>query len=302
MTYRIVRQNGDSIAVPQLVFHQLPNADEASVRVALYVLATGSTDPRDIAPALHLKSPRAAESALLWWAGAGLLEVVHPEDEPAAAPVEKPLPTIAQINEASVRDPMIAVLTTETQAALGVSLGHSALQQLVALYLNEDYPIDVILPCAAHVAGCGRHSVAALRQELRRWRADGVETGEQAEAYLERLARRQQSQKTVAEMLGLSPEHLTLTERTRIAQWSEEFGYGEDMVREALLHAGEKREVRYLHGILKAWHAKGWRTVQDVRGSGALTGSNVRADRPAPSGRDIFQRAPGRVRRLKREE
>ena len=124
MTYRIVRQNGDSIAVPQLVFHQLPNADEASVRVALYVLATGSTDPRDIAHALHLKSPRAAESALLWWAGAGLLEVVHPEDEPAAAPVEKPLPTIAQINEASVRDPMIAVLTTETQAALGVSLGH----------------------------------------------------------------------------------------------------------------------------------------------------------------------------------
>lgn len=301
MTYRIVRQNGDSIAVPQLVFHQLPNADEASVRVALYVLSTGSTDPRDIAHALHLKNPRAAESALLWWAGAGLLEVVHPEDEPAA-PAEKPLPTIAQINEASLRDPMIAVLTTETQAALGVSLGHSALQQLVALYLNEDYPIDVILPCAAHVAGCGRHSVAALRQELRRWRADGVETGEQAEAYLERLARRQQSQKAVAEMLGLSPEHLTLTERTRIAQWGEEFGYGEDMVREALLHAGEKREVRYLHGILKAWHAKGWRTVQDVRGGGALTGSNVRADRPAPSGRDIFQRTPGRVRRLKREE
>ena len=76
----------------------------------------------------------------------------------------------------------------------------------------------------------------------------------------------------------------------------------EEMVREALLHAGEKREVRYLHGILKAWHAKGWRTVQDVRGGGALTGSNVRADRPTPSGRDIFQRAPGRVRRLKREE
>lgn len=302
MTYRIVRQNGDSIAVPQLVFHQLSGADEASVRVALYVLATGSTDPRDIARALHLKSPRTAERALLWWAGAGLLEVAHPEEGPAPAPAEKSLPTIAQINEASLRDPMIAVLTAETQNALGVSLGHSALQQLVALYLNEEYPIDMILPCAAYVAGCGRHSVAALRQELRRWRADGVETGEQAEAYLERLARRRQSQKAVAEMLGLSPENLTLTERTRIAQWSEEFGYGEDMVREALLHAGEKREVRYLHGILKAWHAKGWRTVQDVRGGGALTGSNLRADRPTPSGRDIFQRAPGRVRRLKREE
>lgn len=302
MTYRILRQNGDSIAVPQLVFRQLASADETSVRVALYVLSSGSTDPGEIAQALRLKNARAAEKALLWWAGAGLLEVVHPEGEPADAPAEKPLPTIAQINEASLRDPMIAVLTAETQAALGVALGHSALQQLVALYLNEDYPIDVILPCAAHVAGCGRHSVAALRQELRRWRAEGVETGEQAEEYLERLARRQRSQAAVAELLGLSPDALTLTERTRIAQWGEEFGYGEEMVREALLHAGEKREVRYLHGILKAWHAKGWRTVQDVRGGGALTGSNVRADRPTPSGRDIFQRAPGRVRRLKREE
>lgn len=302
MTYRIIRQSGDSVAVPQLVFRQLGNADETSVRVALYVLASGSTDPGEIAQALRLKSARAAENALLWWAGAGLLETVHEEGEAPAAPAEKPLPTIAQIGEASQRDPMIAVLTAETQAALGVSLGHSALQQLVALYLNEDYPVDLILPCAAYVAGCGRHSVAALRQELRRWRADGVETGEQAEAYLERLARRQQSQKAVAGMLGLSPDALTLTERTRIAQWTEEFGYGEDMVREALLHAGEKREVRYLHGILKAWHAKGWRTVQQVRGDGALTGSNVRADRPAPSGRDIFQRAPGRVRRLKREE
>ena len=127
-------------------------------------------------------------------------------------------------------------------------------------------------------------------QELRRWAwPTGVETGEQAEAYLERLARRQQSQKTVAEMLGLSPEHLTLTERTRIAQWSEEFGYGEDMVREALLHAGEKRggavSARYPESLARQGLAYGCRMCG---GSGALTGSNVRADRPAPSGRDIF--------------
>lgn len=72
MTYRLISQNGDSIAVPQLVFSQLARAEENCVRVALYLLATGSTDPRDIAHALGLKSQRAAEDALKWWAGAAM--------------------------------------------------------------------------------------------------------------------------------------------------------------------------------------------------------------------------------------
>ena len=77
MTYRIKAVQGDSIAVPQLVFSKLGAADEANVRVALYVLATQSTDPAQIAAALKLRSRRSAESALAFWAGAGLLEQVN---------------------------------------------------------------------------------------------------------------------------------------------------------------------------------------------------------------------------------
>ena len=74
MTYHLCPQNGDSIAVPQLVFTNLSRADESTIRVALYILSTGVTDPREIAHALGLKSVRTAENALRWWAGAGLLE------------------------------------------------------------------------------------------------------------------------------------------------------------------------------------------------------------------------------------
>ena len=43
MIYRLKPQQGDTVAVPQLVFARLGAAEEASVRVALYVLATGVT-------------------------------------------------------------------------------------------------------------------------------------------------------------------------------------------------------------------------------------------------------------------
>ena len=84
MTYQLARLSGDSLAVPQLVLNQLQRGDENLIRTALYILSTRSTDPADIAHALRLKSTAAAQRALDFWYGAGLLERA-PE---AAEPVE----------------------------------------------------------------------------------------------------------------------------------------------------------------------------------------------------------------------
>ena len=74
MIYRLKELKGDTIAVPQLVFSKLGIAEEYNVRVALYVLATGITDPDKICADLKLRSRISAESALSFWAGAGLLD------------------------------------------------------------------------------------------------------------------------------------------------------------------------------------------------------------------------------------
>ena len=64
MGYRLAAQNGEKVAVPQVVFSHLSRADGDTVRVALYLLAGGGADPRTIAPDLGLKSGEAAERAL----------------------------------------------------------------------------------------------------------------------------------------------------------------------------------------------------------------------------------------------
>ena len=56
MIYRLKELKGDTIAVPQLVFSKLGIAEEYNVRVALYVLATGVTDPDKICADLKLRS------------------------------------------------------------------------------------------------------------------------------------------------------------------------------------------------------------------------------------------------------
>ena len=86
MIYRLKELKGDTIPVPQLIFSKLGIAEEYNVRVALYVLATGVTDPEKICADLKLRSRISAESALSFWAGAGLLERYDENAAPGAEP------------------------------------------------------------------------------------------------------------------------------------------------------------------------------------------------------------------------
>ena len=302
MTYRLNPNTGDTVAVPQLVFHHLARASGDQVRVALYVLATHSTDAKSIAHDLKLKTVAAAQNALEFWHGVGLLEKQHAAPAAAPAPQKAPPLTADQLRHAMLRDPTVAMLASEAQACLGQALGQKDVQRLVSLYVNESIPAEVILLCAAHNAGQGRHSVSQLERELDRWAKDGVVSGEDAERYLQLLALRAKHERTAAELLGVAAEGLTMADKNCVRRWYEEYAFDDAMVAEAVLHAGAGKDAKYVNGILKSWHAKGWRTPADARGAGQLEGSNIRVDRAAPSGNDILRRAQNRPLRLKREE
>ena len=73
MGYRLAEQNGESVAVPRLVFAHLARADGDTIRAALYLLGGGGTDPSTMARDLGMPSIEAAKRAMQYWAGAGLL-------------------------------------------------------------------------------------------------------------------------------------------------------------------------------------------------------------------------------------
>ena len=221
MIYRLKELQGDTIAVPQLVFSKLGIAEEYNVRVALYVLATGITDPDKICADLKLRSRISAESALSFWAGAGLLERYEENAAPGAEPSAPAPMTWAEIAAASRTDPMISSLIDCAQTGFARPLTHSEMEKLVNLYVQEGFAPETVMLCVAYVASRGKRTMAAVLHELKVWRAEGVETGEQADAHLKLLALRQTREQYVASLLGIPDSELTLGGRKAIARWYE---------------------------------------------------------------------------------
>ena len=291
MIYRLKELKGDTIAVPQLVFSKLGIAEEYNVRVALYVLATGITDPDKICADLRLRSRISAESALSFWAGAGLLERYEENAAPGAEPSAPTPMTWAEIAAASRTDPMISSLIDCAQTSFARPLTHNEMEKIVNLYVQEGYTPETVMLCTAYAASRGKRTMASVIHELKVWRAEGVETGEQADAHLKLLALRQSREQYVSGLLNISPDDLTLGGRKAIARWYEVYGYDDAMVQEAAVQAGPKRDLWYWNSILKTWNAKGLRTVRDVRGPVADAGAsrNIRVDRTTPSGSDFLK-------------
>lgn len=303
MIYRLKPQHGDSIPVPQLIFSKLGIAEEYNVRVALYVIATGITDPDKICADLKLRSRLTAESALSFWAGAGLLE--RYEENTVTAEPSAPAPmTWSEIAAASRTDPMITSLIQCAQDGFGHPLSHSEMEKLVALYMQDGYDPETVMLCLSYISGRSKRTMGALVHELKVWRAEGVETGEQADAHLKLLALREQREQYVAGLLEIPSSELTLGGRKAIARWYEVYGYDDAMIQETAVQAGPKKDLWYWNSILKTWNAKGLRTIHDVRGPIPMAGAsrNIRVDRESPSGNDFLKDAMNRPLRRKRKD
>ena len=49
--------------------------------------------------------------------------------------------------------------------------------------MQEGFAPETVMLCTAYVASTGRSTMAAVVHELKVWRTEGVETGEQADAH-----------------------------------------------------------------------------------------------------------------------
>ncbi len=278
MTYRLAENKGDSVAVPRLVFAKLPELEEDWLRVALYVIDTGETDPARIAAALRLKGAEQARTALVYWKGAGLLrgdEAPTVRGDIAAAPRARL--TTAEVAAAAQEDTAIAGLVQECQRLMGGVITQADANIFVSMYLSDGMPVDMILLGVAHFAAQGKRSARYIERALLGWQRDGIDSGEAAERYLRLLEARAAHEREAAELFGLADAKFTKSESRAIADWYESFGYDAPMIAEAIAYAGEKKSVKYVNGILRAWYTKGYKTVRDVMAESALQAGNVAA-------------------------
>ena len=255
------------------------------------MVATGPTDEAALARALRLKGPERAREALGSWKGVGVLETADapaaPAADIAAAPVRTRL-TAPEIARAAEGDPAVSQLVQECQRLWGGIVPQGDANILASLYLADGLPIDLILLGVAHFTALGKRSARYIERALLGWQAEGIDTADAAERHLALLAQREKNEAAVAEVFGLENAKFTKLEKNMIAAWFEEFGYGREMIAEALAEAGGHRTVRYVNGILRAWFTKGHRTVRDVMAENAGAMRNFQP--AAPSSRPVLSK------------
>ena len=205
MIYRLKELQGDTIAgAPAGVFQA---GHRGGVQRPGGAVCAGHRRDR---PGEDLRRPKAAqhacaaESALSFWAGAGLLERYEENAAPGEEPSAPAPMTWQEIAAASRTDPMISSLIDCAQAGFARPLTHSEMERLVNLYLVDGFAPETVMLCVAYVASRGKRTMAAVNHELKVWRAEGVETGEQADAHLKLLALRAQREQYVSGLLGIA--------------------------------------------------------------------------------------------------
>ena len=259
-----------------------------SGKAADRLLALGDGD----AALLYLHILRRGNTAISGWSEAriraagdklALAKLISaPVATPAPAPVQEPeaLPpeySLADITAALAGESSFCALADEVERRLGKKLSTPDLKTLFTLYDHLALPPEVILLivgwCMREVErkyGPGRKPfLSQIRREAFRWARDGVDTAEQAEAYLKKLLSTRTREGELARLLDLPNRPLVEREQKYLAAWTE-MGFDNEALRLAyektvMGTANKSMDWRYMNGILRRWHEKGLHTAEQVQ-------------------------------------
>lgn len=176
-------------------------------------------------------------------------------------------------------------LLGEVQRRLGKILSVEESKVLLSIYeylgMSEEVVSILISYCVqrARAKGSGRMpSMHAIEKEAYHWADLGIDTMEEAAAYMQMQLERQSKVGKLRNLLQLGERRLTAGEEKFLLQWID-WGFGE----QEILKAYEKTCMNtgglkwpYMNSILKSWHEKGLHTVDAIEAGDkvSVSGSN----------------------------
>ena len=190
-------------------------------------------------------------------------------------PDQPPDYTAADITQELESGPPFSVLVAEAQRRLGKVLSTTDLKVLYTVYDYLAMPAEVILVlvtwCVSQTEekyGPGRKpTLPQIRAEAFRWKRRGIDTPEQADAYLKHISQLRTSSARLLSLVGISGRQPVEGERKYLSAWAE-LGFEDDAVRLAYEKTILKKQTMswpYMNSILKSWHQKGLHTVVQIK-------------------------------------
>lgn len=235
----------------------------------LYLYLRAGFDPIGAGDALQMPSQR------LDCAMASLRQMGLMEEKPChLASGERPAYTEKDIAREMDKGKDFGLLVGEVQRRLGRTLSTEELKILLSIrdYLRlPDEVISILISfCMQRNRARGNPRAPSLRsieKEAYLWADNGIDTLEEAAAYMQRQLVRQSKLGSIRHALQIHSRRLTPSEEKYILKWLD-MGFGEPEILLAYdrtcLHAGGLK-WQYMNSILESWQSQNLYTVDQIQ-------------------------------------
>ena len=236
----------------------------------LYLYVNGGNDPEKAEEELHLAASR------LSCAAATLRQLgLWPEERKSIIqPGERPNYSEADVVDAMEREESFRGLYQEIQRMLGRNLNTEELKIILGFTRYLGLSADVIQLLVSFCCGRARQRGANRRPSLRSiekeaylWAENGIDTLEEASAYIQNQNFRNSRLHRLMEILQIRGRFLTQAEEKYAQSWLDQ-GFEDDVISMAYertcLNTGGLNWA-YMNKILQRWAREGLTTVEAVR-------------------------------------
>lgn len=258
------------ITITQSELARLLGAADGDAALTFLYLRSGG-DAAGAATALRLPAHR-LDRAMAALRQLGLVDDAPPRVLKADAPPQYSESDV----RAALRDPSgeFALLLGETQRRLGRVLSTEELKILLSMIRYLGLPTDVVgvlitycIERARARGGARLPSLRTIEKEAYSWADRGIDTLEQAAAFMQSSLDRQSRAGRIRSILQIEGRRLTAGEEKYILSWLD-MGFGEDEIALAYertcMNTGALKWP-YMNSILKSWHAQNLLTVDQIR-------------------------------------
>ena len=259
----------EPVRVPQEDLRKLLAASSGDAAL-LYLFIRSGNRPEDAGRELNISDAR------LGCAAATLRQLgLWPEERPVhIAPGERPCYSERDVLCAMDSDNSFRALYGEIQRLLGRNLNTEELKILLGFirYLGMSPEVISVLVCycrdRARQKGSLRNpSLRTIEKEAYAWAERGIDTVEEAAAFIQRQNARNSQLGQLKELLQIRGRNLTAAEERYAQSWLE-MGFDWDAIADAYertcLNTGGLNWP-YMNKILQRWHEQGLHTMDQIR-------------------------------------
>ena len=261
--------NATELHIQKAQVHKLLCAKNPDAAL-LYLYVAGGNDPADAEQALQMSATRFSCAA----ATLRQLGLWTQEKNTPVFSGERPQYSELDVLSAMDTDKSFQSLSGEVQRVLGRSLTTEELKVILGFTRYLGLPADVIsvLVCyckeRAREKGSLRNpSLRAIEKEAYFWAEQGIDTMEEAAAFIQNQNVRRSQLGRLTDILQIRNRKLTPAETRYAASWLE-MGFDEDVLKEAYertcLNTGGLNWA-YMNKILTRWQAAGLLTLEQIR-------------------------------------